>query len=131
MTGVQTCALPICITDEIIEGKISTTQAIDKEGITKDDKVVITKAKPTITKEEVKKKKTLEELTATGKRRTYQPTGTYSKRGSSIPFFIGIFVIILVGVILFSVFTNVNLNFLNFTKKETPKLNNHYLPEQI
>ena len=111
------------ITDEIIEDKISTQQVIEEEGISKDDQVIITRAKPTITKEEVKKKKTLEKLTSTQKRRTYQQKGTYSKRGVSIPFFIGIFVIILVGVFLFSMLSDKNLDFLNLTEKETPKIN--------
>ncbi|HED37706.1 MAG TPA: SPOR domain-containing protein, partial [Ignavibacteria bacterium] len=55
--------------------------------------------------------------------KTYQHTGTYSKRGSSIPFYIGIFVIILVGVFLVSILTDTNMDFLNFTKKKTPKIN--------
>ncbi len=111
------------ITDEIIEDKISAKQVIEEDENYKDDRAIITRAKSTITKEEVKKKKTLEKLSATKQTKTYQHTGTYSKRGSSIPFYIGIFVIILVGVFLVSILTDTNMDFLNFTKKKTPKIN--------
>ena len=111
------------ITDELIEDKILTKQIIEEEEISKDDQVIITREIPTITKKEVSKKKTLEKFVTNQKHRAYQQTGTYSKRGVSVLFFIGIFVIILVAVFLFSVLSDRNLDFLNFTKKETQKTN--------
>ena len=109
------------ITEEIIKDKISHKELTEEE-IFKDDKVISRSTKPTITKEKVKKK-TLEKRAVSKQRQTYPNKGRYSKRGSVIPFFIGLFVIIAVGVILIAVLTDINLDFFNFTKKPAPKSN--------
>ncbi len=119
ITGV---GIPEIKTEEIIEEEIAPEKIFEKEGISKEDKIIFTKEKQPITREKDYKKKTTKGITSAQKSRTYQHTGTYSKRGTSIPFFIGIFVIISIAVILFSVLTNTNLDFLNLTKKQKPEI---------
>jgi len=111
------------ITDEVIENRLTEKPSTLEEEITKDDEVVITKARPSITKEKIQREKTSEKYTAAQRRGTYRRTGTYSKKGSSLPFFIGILVIITVGVVLFSFFKDINLDFLNLTKKKVENVN--------
>ncbi len=111
------------ITDEVIENRLTEKPSTLEEEITKDDEVVITKARPSITKEKIQREKTSEKYAAAQRRGTYRRTGTYSKKGSSLPFFIGILVIITVGVVLFSFFKDINLDFLNLTKKKVENVN--------
>jgi len=113
------------IADEILEDKIEAKKVHVDDEISKDDKVIITKIKPTITgptvtKDKITKEKTTKKTTSSTRTRTYQHTGRYSKKGTFIPFFIGIFVIITVGVLLLSYFTDINLDFLNLSKKDSP-----------
>ncbi|PIW69447.1 MAG: hypothetical protein COW08_07100 [Ignavibacteriales bacterium CG12_big_fil_rev_8_21_14_0_65_30_8] len=111
-------------TDKTIEKKTEPKKDISKEEISKEDKVSFstlrpTVTRPTITKEEIKKDKTTDRFVTKPRTSTYQHTGTYSKKGTAIPFFIGIFVIITVGVLLIHFLTDIDLDFFNLSKKDT------------
>lgn len=116
------------ITDEIIEKKTEPKKVVNREDISKEDKVSISTLKPTVTRptitKEVEKEKTTDRFVTKPGTRTYQHTGAYSKKGTFIPFFIGIFVIITIGVLLLHFLTDIDLDFLNLTKKDTPVATN-------